>query len=977
MSADIVFLRCSLVALALVCASAVSVAEPIRFKRGNVDPASVSMRSADQTLAVGHHVLQFARLPDSGTRNALAERGIHLLAYLPERAYWVGLREATALRDIERLAGALTLVWQPSAEFKVAPELAADAARDSAARLSVYALFFDDVAPAQITAMLAKLGLVVEQWPAPQLAYIRLYPDQLAHVAALDATHWVEGSPAPNQSFNQISAQRIRATPLLAPPLSLSGANLVAGVWDSGPVSAHGDFAGRLTLQNGGTSSEHGTHVAGTLGGSGAGDASARGFAPALQLHSYDWTNDLNEMRAATGLTLSNHSYGTTSGWSFNTTTNQWLDFGTAGFGMYSSVTAAWDAVVYDTGLITFNAAGNDRGEGPDCPSGPRCDGPYDTISPQGSAKNTITVGATTDSDTMTGFSSWGPVNDGRIKPDVCANGSSLWSTLGTNQYESKSGTSMASPSAAGAAALLIEHLSNRSGARPAPHTIKALLVHGARDLGRTGPDYEYGWGLLDVSASVALVEQQRFLVDQLSTTRPTSLTLPVTVASGTPTLKVTVAWTDPPGSPAAASALVNNLDLTLIAPDNSVHLPWRLDPAVPTALATRGANMLDNVEQVLVNNPMAGTWSVRLTGALATSSQEYALVADGLETPSISEGGAQSGILPIAPTQTAWHFYSVDLPTGTTSAVISLNRMTHDADLYVRRGQKPTLTQYQCESPQGGTLEEQCLLSAATHGNLAGRWYIGVLNQDSLNRAEYRLQAQWLPGSGAANVNTSLASSVSQTAATLSGIVNPGGLTTAVRFEYGETALLGSLTASTNQFGSFARTFRGYLTGLGCGTEYHYRAIATNASGTNVGITRSFTTGACPLEVVELSSNVPVSGALTPGEVLTVWRYYAINVPSDALELQIDSLNRQSDLVLVVRANALPSYDSFACRRFPSAGTSTVTCPITQTSNPPITPGRWYIGISNFSELNAGVRSFGLAARVITNAPIFVNGFE
>lgn len=966
----------AILAFALLCASTALAAEPIRFKHRAVDPASLSPRSADQRLAIGHHVLQFARLPDSATRSDLAERGVRLLAYLPERAFWVGVSKVASVQDIERLTGALDAVWQPGAEFKISPELAAKVAADSATPISVYALFFEDVSPARITDSLSTMGLIAQEWPAPHLAHIRLYPDQLQSLAGLDATHWIEPSPPPNQSFNLTSAQRIRATPLLAPPLSLSGANLAAGIWDSGPVSAHADFAGRLTVQNGGALSAHGTHVAGTLGGSGAGDATARGLAPALQLHSYDWNDDLNEMRTATSLTLSNHSYGFVSGWSLNAS-NQWFDNGATGFGNYSSVTAAWDAVVYDTGLITFNAAGNDRIDGPDCPSGPRCDGPYDTIATQASAKNAITVCATTDFDGMTSFSSWGPVNDGRIKPDVCANGSSLWSTADTGGYESRSGTSMASPSAAGAASLLIEHLRNRTGVRPAPHTVKALLVHAARDLGRTGPDYEFGWGLLDASASVALVEQQRFLVDQLSTTRPTSLTLPITVAAGAPTLKVTVAWTDPPGSPAAATALVNNLELSLIAPDNSVHLPWRLNPAVPTAAATRAVNTLDNVEQVVVDNPISGAWTVRLTGSLATGSQEYALVADALETAAISEGGAQNGVLPLAASNTAWRYYSVDLPPGTTSAVLSLNRLSHDADLYVRRGQKPTLTLHQCQSTQGGTLEEQCLLSTATHGSLGGRWYVGVVNADPLNRSDYRVQAQWLPGSGATNVNTSMATSVTQTAAALSGIVNPGGVTTAVRFDYGLTPQLGSLTAPSNQFGNFTRTIRGFLTGLSCGTLYYYRAVATNASGTSLGSTQSFTTAACPVEVIELTNGVPVVGELTLGELLTVWRYYAIDVPSDALELQVETMNRQSDLMVVVRPNSLPNYDLFACRRFPGAGLTVVSCPITQSSNPLLTPGRWYIGVSNFSELNTGVRTFGLVARVITNAPMFVNGFE
>ena len=133
---------------------------------------------------------------------------------------------------------------------------------------------------------------------------------------------------------------------------------------------------------------------------------------------------------------------------------------------------------VFDTDLLVFKSAGNDRNDGPDCPSGPDCDGPYDSIGYVGNAKNILTICALTDTDGMTDFSSWGPTNDGRVKPVLCANGYELFSTLPGNSYGSMSGTSMSSPSAAGTAALLFEHYRKTTGATPASATLKALLIN-------------------------------------------------------------------------------------------------------------------------------------------------------------------------------------------------------------------------------------------------------------------------------------------------------------------------------------------------------------------------------------------------------------------------------------------------------------------------------------------------------------------
>jgi uncharacterized repeat protein (TIGR01451 family) len=142
------------------------------------------------------------------------------------------------------------------------------------------------------------------------------------------------------------------------------------------------------------------------------------------------------------------------------------------------------------------------------------------------------------------------------------------------------------------------------------------------------GPDYASGYGRVDARAAVDAIRARQAHEDQVSNGQSDVYTL--TVPAGTPSLKVTLAWDDVPGTPNAVPALVNNLDLVLVAPDGSTnHRPWVLNPANPTAHATRGVDSINNVEQVLVNNPATGTWEVRVSGTqVPQGPQLYSLVS-------------------------------------------------------------------------------------------------------------------------------------------------------------------------------------------------------------------------------------------------------------------------------------------------------------------------------------------------------------
>jgi len=476
-------------------------------------------------------------------------------------------------------------------------------------------------------------------------------------------------------------------------PYNLNGSGWTVGVWDGGGVRAsHQEFGGRVSIMDGASPDNHGTHVAGTIGASGV-VPSALGMAPSVTIDSYEWTNDAAEMASRAmsfpgepgTIQLSNHSYSYVCGW-FDDGSDIWW-YGTWGaresdyFGQYDSNTRDWDELCFNAPYyLPFKAAGNDRAD-PAPPEGttfhyymrrwrtktydPDSDpyddgwdnGGFDTIPFASNAKNIVTVGAVYDAVSggerslakavMTPFSGWGPTDDGRIKPDIVANGVTLYSCIASSDssYASYSGTSTATPNATGSAALLVEYYGELfPGQYMRASTIKALIIHTADDLGRAGPDYSFGWGLMNAKAAADHIARHhdapatnRMVEDVLDVVDP-GKTYPF-LWDGVSPIRVTLCWTDPPASAVTgldnpSPRLVNDLDLRVIGPGGVVtYEPYVLDPSSPLANATQGDNTLDNVEQVLISEPAEpGTYTAQVTykGLLTNGEQAFSLLISG-----------------------------------------------------------------------------------------------------------------------------------------------------------------------------------------------------------------------------------------------------------------------------------------------------------------------------------------------------------
>jgi hypothetical protein len=471
--------------------------------------------------------------------------------------------------------------------------------------------------------------------------------------------------------------------------LNLSGSssflNDKLAIWDGGSVyKDHQEFTGKtITIEDAAGILDHATHVAGTMIAKGV-YPPAKGMAfNAATLHSYFFDNDVAKMSAAApALLLSNHSYGDEAGWNFNDAANRWEWYGLPGdsvdynFGFYGQRTQEWDSIAFDAPYyLIVESAGNARAyPGPPVGSdyygyqsvadqilvdkGPRPAGissntGYEVISTTGNAKNILTVGAVnplpfgpanSQDISIAPFSSWGPTNDGRIKPDIVADGVDVLScgTSGPASYITLSGTSMAAPNVTGSLYLLQEYYAKKnSGSFMRAATLKGLACHTAFDAGNTGPDYIYGWGLLDMKKAAQAITDNgtKSLLKENTLQQGQQQTYNV-IASGNGLLTATISWTDPPGTPtpdgtinSPTPKLVNDLDIR-VSNGTTIFYPWILDPANPSAPAKTGDNIVDNVEQVYVPNAVPGkayTITVSHKGTLLAGSQDYSLIVTGV----------------------------------------------------------------------------------------------------------------------------------------------------------------------------------------------------------------------------------------------------------------------------------------------------------------------------------------------------------
>jgi len=553
--------------------------------------------------------------------------GLAVEQYLGGHAWLV---RVTATTSLARVRGVAPLLPAHKVAAALFDETAYQLGDDPAYRM-LDVLGFGSTSADQLQQAVRACGgevfSVVQTIPA---VLCRVPVDAIAALAARDDVQWIGKTPPALSACNNTSRTALGVNTAHTAPYSYRGTNINVLVYDAGIANFHQDFTNRTIYKESNGVDEHSTHVAGTLLGDGRESSGTyRGMAPEARLitYMYHFSSPVfynNPGDLETNYTVAINTYGAdlaNNSLGMNVVGNM---YPTYCYGDYETSAILLDQIALGRlgrPLFMVWAAGNERSGTP----------VYANISPPQTAKNTLVVGGTSGTTTQEySKTSYGPLDDGRLKPDLAAPGANVRSCQPYGGYQLMSGTSMASPAACGCAALLLQCWRALYGGSPSPAMYKAILVNTTIDIGSPGPGFDLGYGLLQIVPALDTVRAGNMLEASVgqSVTRRFPIIVPATAAL----VRVTLAWSDPPASPLAAKTLVNDLDVRLIDPAGRVFLPWVLDPKNPSLPATTNfPDRLNNLEQIQAANLTPGVWYAEVRGALIAmgATQSFALAAN------------------------------------------------------------------------------------------------------------------------------------------------------------------------------------------------------------------------------------------------------------------------------------------------------------------------------------------------------------
>jgi hypothetical protein len=364
------------------------------------------------------------------------------------------------------------------------------------------------------------------------------------------------------------------------------------------------DLLGRsfTSFQTSDITSGHATTMATLIGGNGNSYIKGLGTAPEVKFTSSSFAQlmpDSTPIFKSFRISVQNHSYGT----------------GIENY--YGAESAAYDQQIFETdSLVHVFSSGNIGTSTPES-------GVYNGISGVANlsgdfkqAKNVLVVGGTNRTGDPESLSSAGPTYDGRVKPELIADG--------------EDGTSGAAALVSGTVALLQQAYKTQYKQLPSSALIKSVLINSADEIGPQVPQHKTGYGSLNALEALRTINGKRFIAG--SVTNAAQAVYPITVPVNCGELKVSLVWNDPAAPVNAASALVNDLDLTVTTPSGQQILPWVLSsfPSADSlaAPAKRQTDTLNNTEQVSLQNPAAGTYIVHVKGRRVTAGIQKFYVA-------------------------------------------------------------------------------------------------------------------------------------------------------------------------------------------------------------------------------------------------------------------------------------------------------------------------------------------------------------
>ncbi len=691
------------ISLLLIPCPAGAQAKPIRLRNGVISTqtaqpvVSQAQSAVSQPPASGLFLVQFSSAPGREARQELAAMGVDLVHYVPDDTFVARFHRVSL--DKVRAAPGVQWVGDYLPAYKVHPRLAAAARAvpQTNQTLAVTVVISLQATPAEIAGLRALFSTVASESHLRGGSLLRgkLPPASLDALAQSSCVVWAERAPR-RKLVDEAAAKVVGgddgfvATPTVTQQLGFDGTGVTVSVADTGldtgnTNTLHPDLRGRVTgfkyygdnILDGSDGYGHGTHCAGIVAGNAAtgetdpdsGAFYGLGVASHANLFIQrifdDAANPADPFPLDDTLTQDAVQNGAVIG------SNSW---GNDVQGEYDTDAWQFDQLVRDADLSTPGdqpyilefSSGN---AGPDS----------QTVGSPATAKNVIATGASENvpgtlamtyglyadgPDTMADFSSRGPCEDGRIKPDLVAPGTWIASAASTaafdeaaiawtaidNYYVYMGGTSMSGPHAAGAAAVFVQYYKSlHANAIPSPALVKAALINSAAELDQLNggpgpiPNNDEGWGRITLTNIIVTnfssspryyeyVDQTTLLTDGQVYVHHTLVRNP------DQPLKITLAYTDVAGFPGAIPALVNDLDLEVVAPDGTLYRGNQFagSDSAPNAPSP---DTLNNVEAVHLTQPLTGDYLVRVRARhvvqdavldTAAIDQDFALVISG-----------------------------------------------------------------------------------------------------------------------------------------------------------------------------------------------------------------------------------------------------------------------------------------------------------------------------------------------------------
>ncbi|OAD91133.1 peptidase S8 [Aequorivita soesokkakensis] len=565
--------------------------------------------------------IQFYETPTQQVQDLFKQNNLQLLEYIPHQTYLFYFPENTSITLLKN-NGVRTIV-PVDGNAKLSAKLKSgdyDYWAMNGDNILVTLQYHKNVTDTYAINELGRQQIIVKQnYKEQHILDLSIPNNCLETLSNLSFVKWVDLVVAPAVPDDTRGRSLHRANSLdtqTGAGRNYTGEGIGVMVRDDGRVGPHIDFEGRLTNLTNVANQSHGDGVAGIMAGAGNLIPSNRGMAAGSDVYVVNYQSNfldnptLNLINdGSVQITNSSYSNGCNDG--------------------YTSITRTVDQQTLDTPtLLHVFSAGNSNGSNCGYGAGTQW-GNITGGHKQG--KNVIATANVFFDGSLVTSSSRGPAHDGRIKPDIAANGQNQISTNENNTYQTFGGTSGAAPGIAGISAQLYQAYGDLHGGDfPPSALIKATLLNTANEAGNVGPDYKFGWGIVNALQAVKLIEDGRYLSDEVSQGNTNTHT--INVPSGTTQVRFMVYWSDQAASPGADPALVNDLDLVVTDPSSNTYEPWILDPTPdPVTLnnpATNGPDHLNNVEQVLINDPAVGNYELDITGFnVPVGPQEYYIV--------------------------------------------------------------------------------------------------------------------------------------------------------------------------------------------------------------------------------------------------------------------------------------------------------------------------------------------------------------